>query len=173
MDNSKKDLLWFNDNIVLGVTKIRLSTWTDEKFIIPIDTTYDDFVFSAIDNYNETAEYETESTWEIIADIIWIEDPMEKEIQNSYFIREIDGLRFYRAMRANLVKMLLTEQLTSDEVDLIDLKVEKGIAKMITGDWISTKYRIEESTVEGAYTQEYKDELLRKISTYIETHYDF
>ena len=166
------DKLWFNDNIAIGVTKLRLDTWNNEKYIIPIDTDFE-WEFLATDNSGETSKYEFAENWTIITDVIFIQDPTEIAIQNAYFKREIDGIRFYRAMRANLVKMMLTQVLTTEDVDLIDRKVEKAIGKMITGDWISTKYRVEEAIVEGAFTQEYKDDLLMKINTYIAENYDF
>ena len=167
-----RDKNWFNENVTIGVTKLRLQTWTTDNWVTVLSLD-DDLAFKGEDISGEKSKYLYEDSWNIITDVIFIVDPQEQAIQDSYYQREIDGVKFYRAMRANLVKQMLIGALTPEDVDLIDLKVERAIGKMITGDWISTKYRVEETTVEGAYTQEYKDDLLTKINIYISENYDF
>jgi hypothetical protein len=161
--------IWFNENINLNVSKIRLNTWKS-GYLIPINISKPD-TFLAKNEECEVAEYEYKQDWKLITPILYIVDETEKAIQDTYYIRESDGIVFYRHMRANLLKSVLMGLYTDDEADEIDVKVEKAIGKILTGDWKSAYRRLTEVPVEGAFTQEYKDYLLHDIGAYISDNY--
>ena len=161
--------IWFNENIELNVSKIRLNTWKS-GYIIPINISKPE-LFLAKNEDCEVSEYKYKKDWKLITPILYIEDETEKSIQDTYYVRESDGVVFYRHMRANLLKLVLGGIYTEEEADLIDVKVEKTIGKILTGDWKSAYKRLSEVPIEGSFTQEYKDKVLSDIATYISENY--
>jgi hypothetical protein len=161
--------LWFNENIELNVTKIRLSTWRD-GCIVPTNISSSD-KFIAVNDNGEIKAYHYSLDWRIKTTVMEMEDSMQQAIQNTYYLREIDGKDFYRKMRASLLQNVLLGNITEADADVIDTSVEAIVCKILTGDWKSAKNRLNETVVNGAYTQEFRDKLLLDIETYIEENY--
>jgi hypothetical protein len=102
---------------------------------------------------------------------VFISDTIEEDIQSGYYTRELDGREYYRHMRAYLLKSISSGVYTREEGDEIDVKLEKVIGKILTGDWVSASNRLNEVVVEGSFTQEYKDMILSDINSYINDNY--
>jgi len=161
--------LWFSENITLNITKIRLSNWSN-KSVVPVDISLSD-TFLGVINDEVTKTFSYLEDWKIITPVITLDGDLEKSIQASYYTKEVDGRDFYRKMRATLLKSVIIGERTEAEADEIDVCVDAVICKILTGDWKSAYNRLLETTPNGAYTQEFKDNLTNDIILYITQNY--
>jgi len=108
---------------------------------------------------------------DIIDPVLQRTDATAQVIDATYDHKEIDGHAYYRKKRAELVKLILVGTITEDDADFIDVKLQNVQMKINTGDWKSAKKRLQEATVEGAFTQSMYDEYLTEIDDYILNNY--
>ena len=108
---------------------------------------------------------------DIVDQVLEITDATAQAIDATYDHKEIDGHAYYRKKRAELVKLILVGTITEDDADFIDVKLTNVQMKINTGDWKSAKKRLQEVTIEGAFTQAIYDEYELEISDYILNNY--
>lgn len=94
-----------------------------------------------------------------------------ESIDNKYDNRVIDGVNYYRRKRAEMVEKIMDTILTSSEAFYVDKKIKEVKQAILTGDWMTAKQYLEETTVEGVYTQDIKDEFMQEIDAYIANNY--
>jgi len=105
--------------------------------------------------------------YSVISDL----NPMLKIVDASYDKKTTDGVNYYRMKRAVLVKKIIDGDLTENDADYIDVKLERVQQKLNTGDWKSAKKRLLDVVIEGAFTQSFYDEYESDIDNYIANNY--
>ena len=93
------------------------------------------------------------------------------ERMSLYDKRKADGWNAYNEQRSLITLGIEAGVLTSADEDFIQGKVKDVVFYLNIADWKTALKRINETTVEGAYTQETKDNFTDLISTYISENY--
>lgn len=94
-----------------------------------------------------------------------------QKYMNSYDVKEKDGREYYNKKRSELVLDIVTAVRTEVEAFEIDTKLKNVKDSLLTGDWKTAKTYLSLTVVEGAYTQELKDEYNSEIQEYINANY--
>ncbi len=98
-------------------------------------------------------------------------DKLKELINSQYLQREEDGKDYFNDVRVDLVSKYSSGSISLTDIFFIESKIEPVTLKIILGDWMTASYVLTNTVVEGAFTQEFKDELLNYINTYIENNY--
>jgi hypothetical protein len=93
------------------------------------------------------------------------------QLMTSYVQKSSDGVVYYNKKRSELVESIKQGVRTSAEAFEIDVKIKNVKDSLLTGDWITAQTYLSMTTVEGAYTQEIKDEFASEIQEYITNNY--
>ena len=93
------------------------------------------------------------------------------QLMVSYEQKEKDGHNYYNQKRSELVESIITAVRTEAEAFQIDTKLKNVKDSLLTGDWKTAKTYLESTVVEGAYTQDLKDEYALEIQEYINANY--
>ncbi len=93
------------------------------------------------------------------------------QLMNGYEKKEKDGHNYYNFKRSQLVETINTGVRTEAEAFEIDIKLKNVKDSLLTGDWKTSKTYLGLTVVEGAYTQELKDEYDLEIQQYIDANY--
>ena len=93
------------------------------------------------------------------------------DIDRGYNDKTKAGELYHRKTRAQWVKDVNNGTLTSADLFFIDKKIMSAKKSLIDGDWITARHFIEESTAEGVYTTEIRQQFLDDINTHIATLY--
>ena len=163
-----KNKQWFEDNVTLNVTKLRLSYNFNE--CVTVFDMSDEFVFTAYHDSGEINQMPYSLDWEKVSEILNVSGDTET-IKLSYYAREIDGQNFYRKKRAELASGLFSGKMTAEEVFFIDSKIKNTKDCLMTGDWMTGKEYLNAEVVEGVFTQEFKDYLIADLDSYINDNY--
>lgn len=92
-------------------------------------------------------------------------------LMDGYEVKAKDGKRYYNKKRSEQVEKIMLGTITSEDAFVIDTKLKNVKDSLLTGDWITSQAYLGLTTVEGAYTQELKDELNLEIGDYITNNY--
>jgi len=93
------------------------------------------------------------------------------ERMSLYDKRKADGWNLYNEQRSSIVLAIDAGLLTPEQEDFIQTKIKEVVFYLNIADWKTAEKRIIETIVEGAYTQEVKDNFTNLISTYISENY--
>jgi len=93
------------------------------------------------------------------------------QLMTSYTQKSSDGVVYYNQKRSELVESIIEGVRTSAEAFEIDVKIKDVKDSLLTGDWITAQVYLSMTVVEGAYTQELKDEFNTEIQDYITNNY--
>lgn len=93
------------------------------------------------------------------------------QLMKGYDQKTADGVVYYNKKRSQLVASISEGIRTSAEAFEIDVKIKNVKDSLLTGDWITAKTYLDLTVVEGAYTQELKDEFSLEIQEYITNNY--
>ena len=132
-------------------------------------------------DYNYTTKYlkvkvqdtwttENQSTFDSLLDSLVGYDVVI-QLMDGYEIKEKDGKRYYNKKRSELVAKINAAEITSADAFVIDTKLKNVKDSLRSGDWITAQSYLNASTVEGAFTQDLKDEYNTEISDYITNNY--
>ena len=99
------------------------------------------------------------------------EDYLITQLMNNYEQKEKDGHNYYNLKRSELVESIITAVRTEAEAFEIDTKLVNVKNALLTGDWKTAKTYLGLTVVEGAYTQDLKDEFDTEIQDYINANY--
>ena len=94
------------------------------------------------------------------------------ERMDQYNKRKSDGWTYYNEQTSNITLGIEAGLFTTEDEDFIQLKLEKTIFYIILGQWVTALKRINETVVEGVYTQDLKNNLLLYIQNYIVENYE-
>lgn len=108
--------------------------------------------------------------WELILNIT-DNDPILIDVEKNYTKRAEDGNNYYRKKRAQLAYNLESGGLSDMEVFLIEQKIKDTKDCILSGDWKTGYVYLDSQTVEGVFTEEYKNELLAELLEYIGNNY--
>jgi len=98
-----------------------------------------------------------------------------------YIQREIDGLEYFRSVRADLALLYLAGTITVANAFYIEEKLDHVKSKVISGDWLTAQHEITNVVVTGGvvsqddidngYTQEVHDGIKNYIDNYVTENY--
>ena len=94
-------------------------------------------------------------------------------LEDMYSKREIDGVNYYRTVQVQLAKNYFDGNTDFTTTRTIETKLEKVVALLVRGNWLSAKDEIENNVVtDGAYlTVDLRDSILSGIDDYITNNY--
>ena len=93
-------------------------------------------------------------------------------IKAAYSAHRQRGVSYFDENRVNLIEKLLNEDLTENDLFVIEEKIHKGISMIQVGDWKTALHEMENNVVVGgAYTQAMHDAYVLDIQTYITEEY--
>jgi hypothetical protein len=95
---------------------------------------------------------------------------MEK-IKELYYKYEVDGLDYFRTIRAQLVLDYKQGTRSSSDIFGIETMLSKVIDRLVKGDWMSAQYEMSLVTVTPPLDQALYDEIMTFITNYISTNY--
>jgi len=88
-----------------------------------------------------------------------------------YKKRTADGVDFFNQFRLDLAAAFDSGALTIADAHFIETKLANVKAFLLSGDWATAEYEIQQTSVEGAYTDSLKDSLLSGVSLYVAENY--
>jgi len=96
---------------------------------------------------------------------------IRKALAAIYNKRAADGLEFFNQFRLDLAAQFDSGALSIHDAHYIETKLASTKAFLISGDWATAQYEIQQTTEEGAYTTEIKSSLLASVSSYVSDSY--
>ena len=93
------------------------------------------------------------------------------DIESDYPKKTKDGDLYYRKSRARLLEKRNRGEYTDADLFFIDSKSKNIKDCLLTGDWKTALEYLNLITVEGSFTQVYKDQLKQELLAYISTNY--
>ena len=97
-------------------------------------------------------------------------DPIS-DIKTAYKSHQKAGVEYFEEIRADLVYDYNTGTITASDVFDVEARLEKVIAKLIRGDWMTAQNEMANVTVGGSLTQTLYDDINNYISNYITNNY--
>ena len=88
-----------------------------------------------------------------------------------YKKRTADGADFFNQFRLDLAAEFELGTLTIADAHFVETKLANVKAFLLSGDWATAEYEIQQTSVEGAYTDSLKDSLLSGVSLYVAENY--
>lgn len=88
-----------------------------------------------------------------------------------YKKRTADGVHFFNQFRLELAAEFESGALTIADAHFVETKLAKAKGFLLSGDWATAEYEIQQTLVEGAYTDSLKDSLLFSVSSYVMENY--
>lgn len=94
-------------------------------------------------------------------------------LEDMYSKREIDGVNYYRTVQVQLAKNYFDGNTDFATTRTIETKLEKVVALLVRGNWLSAKDEIENNVVtdDADLTIELRDSILSGINEYITNNY--
>jgi hypothetical protein len=94
-----------------------------------------------------------------------------EKIKEQYYKYEVDGLDYFRTIRAQLVLDYKQGTRSSSDIFGIETMLSKVIDRLVKGDWMSAQYEMSLVTVTPPLDQALYDEIMTFITNYISTNY--
>jgi hypothetical protein len=88
-----------------------------------------------------------------------------------YYKYEVDGIDYFRTIRADLVIDYRAGTRTSSDIFFIETTLKPVTDRLILGDWMSGQYELSLITPSGALDQALYDQISQHINDYIASNY--
>jgi len=92
-------------------------------------------------------------------------------IKGSYETYRKDGEDYFNDIRVSLVLKYQAQELSADDIYEIESKLDSVITKILRGDWMSASFEMGNVIIDGALTQDFFDEILNHINSYVAENY--
>jgi hypothetical protein len=94
-----------------------------------------------------------------------------EKTKELYYKYEVDGLDYFRTIRANLVIDYRAGSRTSSDIFSIETTLKPVTDRLILGDWLSGQYELSLITPSGPLDQSLYDSIETYINDYITNNY--
>jgi len=123
------------------------------------------------EDHKITRYYQVDSPGPDYEDISTDELILAKEYSN-YESRIVDGLHFYNEFRAKLYIKIINGEALDTDIFSVENHLESVADLIWRGNWLTAKNELENiELLLPVFTQEFKDDIMQKIDSYIAENY--